>query len=141
MERVEFCKMLEDAKHVSGLNTVDIVKGLGMYPHRVRSLERGLNSAKMSKCLEYISLVKHVMVIDSNGESTHILDYASLMGWMFQAMGGGTRYSMAKNHKDVGYSQSYLSLLNKPEHSVTIDKFLALVNKLGCEVRLVKAEG
>lgn len=141
MERVEFCKMLEDAKHESKMSTIDMVRVFNTYPNDIRRLERGINNSKMSTYMQYISAVKHAMAIDNNDETFVINDYPGLVQWALQAMGGGTGYSMAQNHKDVGFYQTYISFLKKPGHSMTIDKFLALVNKLGCEVRLVKAEG
>lgn len=134
MNRLDFCKLMEQAKIASGISASEISFSMRMLLPTLRRFEKGKHNFTLVKVMEYLKVL-HAKLVIYNKESTITVDeYSQLVEWVVSARKDS--YSQRKLAEAIGVSYVMLARVESHKSSLSIDVFLKIVEVLGYNIKI-----
>lgn len=134
MNRLDFCKLMEQAKMASGISTSKISFAMEMLLPALRRFERGVHNFSLVKVIEYLRVVHAKLVIYNDKSSVDITEYNQLLDWVVSARQG--RYSQRKLAEAIGISYATLAYVESHKSHLSIDILLKIIEVLGYNIKI-----
>ena len=134
MNRLDFCKLMEEAKIASGISASEISFSMKMLLATLRRFERGKHNFSLVKVMEYLKVIYAQLVIYNDQSSVTITEYNQLIDWVVSARKG--RYSQQKLAEAIGFSRVMLARVESQKGVLTIDVLLKIINILGYNIKI-----
>ena len=135
MERIEFCKILQECRKKSGCKMKDICFALNVIPTAVYRLEKGKNSFNVSTALKFLEAIKYIMVVYSNNGTYLIRTYEDAIKYIKDARAG--KYTQRELAELIGYSHITIANIETMKCIAGIDTFLKIADVLGYTIKIV----
>lgn len=134
MNRLDFCKLMEQAKIASGISASEISFSMRMLLPTLRRFEKGKHNFTLVKVMEYLKVL-HAKLVIYNKESTITVDeYSQLVEWVVSARKDS--YSQRKLAEAISVSYVMLARVESHKSSLSIDVFLKIVEVLGYNIKI-----
>lgn len=134
MNRLDFCKLMEQVKIASGISASEISFSMRMLLPTLRRFEKGKHNFTLVKVMEYLKVL-HAKLVIYNKESTITVDeYSQLVEWVVSARKDS--YSQRKLAEAIGVSYVMLARVESHKSSLSIDVFLKIVEVLGYNIKI-----
>lgn len=134
MNRLDFCKLMEQAKIASGISASEISFSMRMLLPTLRRFEKGKHNFTLVKVMEYLKVL-HAKLVIYNKESTITVDeYSQLVEWVVSARKDS--YSQRKLAEAIGVSYVMLARVESHKNNLSIDIFLRIVEVLGYNIKI-----
>lgn len=134
MNRLDFCKLMEQAKIASGISASEISFSMRMLMPTLHRFERGKHNFNLVKVMEYLKVL-HAKLVIYNKESTITVDeYSQLVEWVVSARKDS--YSQRKLAEAIGISYVMLARVESHKSNLSIDVFLRIVEVLGYNITI-----
>lgn len=134
MNRLDFCKLMEQAKMASGISTSKISFAMEMLLPALRHFERGKHNFGLVKVMEYLKVIHAQLVIYNDQSSVTITEYDQLLDWVVSTRQG--RYSQRKLAEAIGISYSTLAYVESHKSHLSIDVLLKIIEVLGYNIKI-----
>ena len=135
MNRIEFCKLLNNAKLTSGQKMKDVCFALGLMPTDIYRLERGSHNFNMKKAIDYLNVVGYSIALTKDNGHCLIGEYKLLVEWLKSARQG--IFSQRSLAQEVGCSYAVIANTEIEKSIISIDLFLQIIEALGYELKIV----
>lgn len=134
MNRLDFCKLMEQAKIASGISASDISFSMRMLMPTLRRFEKGKHNFSLVKVMEYLQVLHAPLVIYNEKSTTTVAEYSQLIEWVVSARKDS--YSQRKLAEVIGVSYVMLARIESHKSSLSIDIFLRIVEVLGYNIKI-----
>ena len=134
MNRLDFCKLMEQAKRASGISASEISFSMKMLMPTLRRFEKGKHNFGLVKVIEYLQVIHAKLVIYNDKSSVDITEYNQLIDWVVSARQG--RYSQRQLAEAIGISYTMLAYVESHKSHLSIDVLLKIIEVLGCNIKI-----
>ena len=134
MNRLDFCKLLEQAKIASGIPASEISFSMKMLMPTLRRFEKGEHNFSLVKVMEYLQVLHAQLVIYNEKSTVVVTEYSQLIEWLVSARKNG--YTQRKLAEAVGISYVMLARIESNKSSLSIDVYLKIIEVLGYSVNI-----
>lgn len=135
MTRNDFCKMMEQAKIVSGISTSEICFTIKMLMPTLRRFEKGEHNFSLVKVMEYLKVLHAQLAIYNEKSIVTITEYSQLIEWLVSAR--KNIYTQRKLAEAIGISCDMLTRVESYRSNLTIDVFLKIIEVLEYNIKIV----
>ena len=129
MNRLDFCKLMEQAKIASGIPASEISFSMKMLMPTLRRFEKGEHNFSLVKVMEYLQVLHAQLVIYNEKSTVVVTEYSQLIEWLVSARKNG--YTQRKLAEAVGISYVMLARIESNKSSLSIDVCLNIIEVLG----------
>ena len=134
MNRLDFCKLMEQAKIASGIPASEISFSMKMLMPTLRRFEKGEHNFSLVKVMEYLQVLHAQLVIYNEKSTVVVTEYSQLIEWLVSARKNG--YTQRKLAEAVGISYVMLARIESNKSSLSIDVYLKIIEVLGYSVNI-----
>lgn len=134
MNRLDFCKLMEQAKIASGIPASEISFSMKMLMPTLRRFEKGEHNFSLVKVIEYLQVLHAQLVIYNEKSTVVVTEYSQLIEWLVSARKNG--YTQRKLAEAVGISYVMLARIESNKSSLSIDVYLKIIEVLGYSVNI-----
>lgn len=134
MNRLDFCKLMEQAKIASGILASEISFSMKMLMPTLRRFEKGEHNFSLVKVMEYLQVLHAQLVIYNEKSTVVVTEYSQLIEWLVSARKNG--YTQRKLAEAVGISYVMLARIESNKSSLSIDVYLKIIEVLGYSVNI-----
>ncbi|MGN1218823.1 MAG: helix-turn-helix domain-containing protein [Phocaeicola sp.] len=134
MNRLDFCKLMEQAKTASGIPASEISFSMKMLMPTLRRFEKGEHNFSLVKVMEYLKVLHAQLVIYNDKSTVACTEYSQLIAWLVSARKDG--YPQRKLAEVIGISYVMLARIESNKSSLSIDIFLKIIEVLGYSVNI-----
>lgn len=134
MNRLDFCKLMEQAKMASGIPASEISFSMKMLMPTLRRFEKGEHNFSLVKVMEYLQVLHAQLVIYNEKSIVVVTEYNQLIEWLVSARKNG--YTQRKLAEAVGISYVMLARIESNKSSLSIDVYLKIIEVLGYSVNI-----
>ena len=134
MNRLDFCKLMEQAKIASGIPASEISFSMKMLMPTLRRFEKGEHNFSLVKVMEYLQVLHAQLVIYNEKSTVVVTEYNQLIEWLVSARKNG--YTQRKLAEAVGISYVMLARIESNKSSLSIDVYLKIIEALGYEIKI-----
>ena len=134
MNRLDFCKLMEQAKIASGIPASEISFSMKMLMPTLRRFEKGEHNFSLVKVMEYLQVLHAQLVIYNEKLTVVVTEYSQLIEWLVSARKNG--YTQRKLAEAVGISYVMLARIESNKSSLSIDVYLKIIEVLGYSVNI-----
>lgn len=134
MNRLDFCKLMEQAKIASGIPASEISFSMKMLMPTLRRFEKGEHNFSLVKVMEYLQVLHAQLVIYNEKSTVVVTEYNQLIEWLVSARKNG--YTQRKLAEAVGISYVMLARIESNKSSLSIDVYLKIIEALGYSVNI-----
>lgn len=134
MNRLDFCKLMEQAKIASGIPASEISFSMKMLMPTLRRFEKGEHNFSLVKVMEYLQVLHAQLVIYNEKSTVVVTEYNQLIEWLVSARKNG--YTQRKLAEAVGISYVMLARIESNKSSLSIDVYLKIIEVLGYSVNI-----
>lgn len=141
MDRLEFCKLMEQAKASSNLPPSEISFSMKMLMPTLRRFEKGEHNFSMTKVMEYLKVLHAKLMIYKSSSKKDFINYEQLISWLVSER--KKSFSQRTLAEAVGMSYVMLARVESQKSNLTIDVFLKIIDVLGysIEIKSVTSNG
>lgn len=134
MNRLDFCKLMEQAKIASGIPASEISFSMKMLMPTLRRFEKGEHNFSLVKVMEYLQVLHAQLVIYNEKSTVVVTEYSQLIKWLVSAR--KNVYTQRKLAEAVGISYVMLARIESNKSSLSIDVYLKIIEVLGYSVNI-----
>lgn len=134
MNRLDFCKLMEQAKIASGIPASEISFSMKMLMPTLRRFEKGEHNFSLVKVMEYLQVLHAQLVIYNEKSIVVVTEYSQLIEWLVSARKNG--YTQRKLAEAIGISYVMLARIESNKSSLSIDVYLKIIEVLGYSVNI-----
>lgn len=134
MNRLDFCKLMEQAKIASGIPASEMSFSMKMLMPTLRRFEKGEHNFSLVKVMEYLQVLHAQLVIYNEKSTIVVTEYSQLIEWLVSARKNG--YTQRKLAEAVGISYVMLARIESNKSSLSIDVYLKIIEVLGYSVNI-----
>lgn len=134
MNRLDFCKLMEQAKIASGIPASEISFSMKMLMPTLRRFEKGEHNFSLVKVMEYLQVLHAQLVIYNEKSTVVVTEYSQLIEWLVSARKNG--YTQRKLAEAVGISYVMLARIESNKSNLSIDVYLKIIEVLGYSVNI-----
>lgn len=134
MNRLDFCKLMEQAKIASVIPASEISFSMKMLMPTLRRFEKGEHNFSLVKVMEYLQVLHAQLVIYNEQSTVVVTEYSQLIEWLVSARKNG--YTQRKLAEAVGISYVMLARIESNKSSLSIDVYLKIIEVLGYSVNI-----
>lgn len=134
MNRLDFCKLMEQAKIASGIPASEISFSMKMLMPTLRRFEKGEHNFSLVKVMEYLQVLHAQLIIYNEKSTVVVTEYSQLIEWLVSARKNG--YTQRKLAEAVGISYVMLARIESNKSSLSIDVYLKIIEVLGYSVNI-----
>ena len=134
MNRLDFCKLMEQAKITSGIPASEISFSMKMLMPTLRRFEKVEHNFSLVKVMEYLQVLHAQLVIYNEKSTVVVTEYSQLIEWLVSARKNG--YTQRKLAEAVGISYVMLARIESNKSSLSIDVYLKIIEVLGYSVNI-----
>lgn len=134
MNRLDFCKLMEQAKIASGIPASEISFSMKMLMPTLRRFEKGEHNFSLVKVMEYLQVLHAQLVIYNEKSTVVVTEYSQLIEWLVSARKNG--YTQRKLAEAIGISYVMLARIESNKSSLSIDVYLKIIEVLGYSVNI-----
>ena len=135
MDRIEFCKLLNNAKLTSGQKMKDVCFALGLMPIGIYRLERGSHNFNVKKAIDYLGAVGYTIVLSNNNDDFIMCEYSLFVDWLKNAR--KDKFTQRSLAQKIGYTHVAIANVETFKSVISIDVFLQVIEALGYELKIV----
>ena len=134
MNRLDFCKLMEQAKIASGIPASEISFSMKMLMPTLRRFEKGEHNFSLVKVMVYLQVLHAQLVIYNEKSTVVVTEYSQLIEWLVSARKNG--YTQRQLAEAVGISYVMLARIESNKSSLSIDVYLKIIEVLGYSVNI-----
>lgn len=134
MNRLDFCKLMEQAKIASGIPASEISFSMKMLMPTLRRFEKGEHNFSLVKVMEYLQVLHAQLVIYNEKSTVVVTEYSQLIEWLVSARKND--YTQRKLAEAIGISYVMLARIESNKSSLSIDVYLKIIEVLGYSVNI-----
>lgn len=134
MNRLDFCKLMEQTKIASGIPASEISFSMKMLMPTLRRFEKGEHNFSLVKVMEYLQVLHAQLVIYNEKSTVVVTEYNQLIEWLVSAR--KNVYTQRKLAEAVGISYVMLARIESNKSSLSIDVYLKIIEVLGYSVNI-----
>lgn len=134
MNRLDFCKLMAQAKIASGIPASEISFSMKMLMPTLRRFEKGEHNFSLVKVMEYLQVLHAQLVIYNEKSTVVVTEYSQLIEWLVSARKNG--YTQRQLAEAVGISYVMLARIESNKSSLSIDVYLKIIEVLGYSVNI-----
>lgn len=134
MTRAEFCTKLAEARKNSHIKQIEICTQMQMMPSGIVRMEQGLHSFNMKMCINYISTLKHHLLLTSGDKQTYVQDYSQLVQYLIEQRTG--KYTQRSLATKAGVTNIAIANMERGKSIMSIDTLLALASALDIQITI-----
>lgn len=134
MNRLDFCKLMEQAKIASGIPASEISFSMKMLMPTLRRFEKGEHNFSLVKVMGYLQVLHAQLVIYNEKSTVVVTEYSQLIEWLVSARKNG--YTQRQLAEAVGISYVMLARIESNKSSLSIDVYLKIIEVLGYSVNI-----
>lgn len=135
MNRLDFCKLMEQAKIASGIPASEISFSMKMLMPTLRRFEKGKHNFSLAKVMEYLKVLHAQLVIYNEKSTITVTEYGQLIKWLVSAR-KANNYSQRKLAEAIGISCDMLSRVESNKSNLSIDVLLKILEVLGYNIEI-----
>lgn len=135
MDRIEFCKLLYNAKLASGKKMKDMCLALGLMPMDIYRLERGSHNFNVKKAIDYLGAIGHTVVLYNTNDEFTMREYSLFIDWLKNAR--KDKFTQRSLAQKIGHTYVAIANVETLKSIISIDVFLQVIEALGYELKIV----
>lgn len=128
MNRLDFCKLMEQAKFASGISPSEISFSMRMLMPSLRRFEKGKHNFSLVKVMEYLKVLHAQLVIYNEKSYVTVTEYNQLIAWVVSAR--TECYTQRSLAEIIGISYVTLARIESQKSSLSIDILLKIIEVL-----------
>ena len=128
MNRLDFCKLMEQAKIASGIPISEISFSMKMLMPTLRRFEKGEHNFSLIKVMEYLRVLHAQLVIYNEKSYVTVTEYNQLIAWVVSAR--KECYTQRSLAEVIGISYVMLARIESQKSSLSIDILLKIIEVL-----------
>ena len=134
MNRLDFCKLMEQAKIASGIPASEISFSMKMLMPTLRRFEKGEHNFSLVKVMEYLQVLHAQLVIYNEKSTVVVTEYSQLIEWLVSARKNG--YTQRQLAEAVGISYVMFARIESNKISLSLYLYLKIIEVLGYSVNI-----
>lgn len=134
MNRLDFCKLMEEAKIASGIPASEISFSMKMLMPTLRRFEKGEHNFSLVKVMEYLQVLHAQLVIYNEKSTVVVTEYSQLIEWLVSAR--KNRNTQRKLAEAIGISYVMLARVESNKSNLSIDVLLKILEVLGYSINI-----